>query len=227
MTNSGDSILLIRESISEAKELEAQKPTLKPFLEQKAEHLHHCIELPKDHPGDALYSFVLRYIEHVPEFIEALCSLSKEAGIYEQIRVFIELAEGYFLKPPEVVDTEDGMKALVDEAYLAHRLVEEVNDRVMISCGAPLTPMDMTISNIIIHELLGEEFANKLDFAVLYTTESLFNAPNCLNSRELKNYVQKRKQDGWKSDLNLWPCLAGDSAISLRMTHEHGDEQIH
>ena len=64
--------LHIRQAISDAKHIEAQTPHLRHFLESKVDKLHHCIELPEHEPAEALYGFVLRYIEHVPEFIDAL-----------------------------------------------------------------------------------------------------------------------------------------------------------
>ncbi len=83
--------------------------------------------------------------------------------------------------------------------------------------GIPLAPMDMTMSNIIIHELLGEEFANQLDLAVHYAIESYFNSEEFAEDPAFLRYVEMRRKDGWQDTLARWPCLAGDSAVSISL----------
>lgn len=220
-------ILHIRESIAVARKIESEKHTLEHYLSSKIPLLHRTISLPEDNPEHALLEFVTRYIEHVPDFIEALTALTKEAGIYDYAHSFLVIAEDYFIQPPELVGEHSGLHQLIDEAYLAHRLLEEVNDRVMMACGMPLAPMDMTLSNLIIHELLGDEFANQLDLAVHYSIEALFQTDNFFNEASFKNYIAKFKKAGWATTLKEWPCLAGDSAISLNMGEDYAGAAIH
>ena len=211
-------ILHIRESIALAREKETVSHSLQNFLKPKLTDLHRSIILPQDNAEEALLNFLIRYIEHVPDFLQALTELTKNAGIYQFAKGFLDIAEDYFDKPPELVgDHHTGLHALIDEAYLAHRLIEEVNDRVMMSSGIPLAPMDMTVSNIIVHDLLGEEFANQLDLAVHYSTEVLFEKMDLNSSPEFQTYVATHKAIGWEDELTRWPCLAGDSSISLTL----------
>jgi hypothetical protein len=212
-------ILQIRESIAVARGTETENHTLEYYLMDRLPNLHHSITLPEADPHQALLEFVTRYIEHVPDFIEALTELTREAGIYEYAKTFITIAEDYFLKPPELVNDRSGMQVLIDEAYLAHRLIEEINDRITLACGIPLAPLDTTLSNIIMHDILGEEFANQLDLAVHYAIEALFNTDSLLRDANFKTYVRKHKQNGWDEVLKRWPCLAEDSAISLNLNH--------
>lgn len=212
-------ILQIRESIAVARKTEAEKHALEYYLKDRLPSLHHSISLPEDNPNQALLDFVIRYIEHVPDFIEALTELTRDAGIYDYAKTFITIAEDYFLKPPELVNERSGMQLLIDEAYLAHRLIEEINDRITLACGIPLAPLDTTLSNIIVHDILGEEFANQLDLAVHYAIESLFNTDSLLRNERFRDYVRKHKQHGWSGVLQRWPCLAEDSAISLNLNH--------
>ena len=53
--------------------------------------------------------FVTRYIEHVPDFLQALTELTKNAGIYQFAQQFLTIAEEYFEKPPELVDQHKGL----------------------------------------------------------------------------------------------------------------------
>jgi len=152
-----------------------------------------------------------------------LTELMQKAGIYEQAQVFIEIAEDYFLKPPDVVREHAGLQALIDEAYLAHRLIEEINDQVMVDCGLPLAPIDMTVSNIVVHDLLGETFANELDLAVHYSVEALFQHLKLSDNPKFQAYVDQHKTNGWEDVLERWPCLINDASIELNLQNNSSD----
>ncbi len=208
-------LALIRQSISNALLQESQTGDLERYLNALTPKLHKAICLPQDNPTQSLLQFIVRYIENVPDFLEALETLLVQANIEQEGRVFLSIAEEFFLNPPEMVTREQGLKALIDEAYLAHRLIEEINDRLLMMCGCPLSPMDMTLSNIIVHDILGEEFANQLDLAVHYAIEALFDPASLHRHQSVADYLKTNKGAYWGDTLNRWPCLAGDSAISL------------
>ncbi|WP_460239444.1 hypothetical protein [Aurantivibrio plasticivorans] len=207
----------IRETIRHAKEQSDYTEGLRALIVKQLPKLHGAIQLPESNPEGALLDFVIRYIEHVPNFVDALRGLTKEAGIYDDYAsVFITLAEEFFTQPPEVLADHNGLDALMDEAYLAHRLIEEVNDRLIAHSGIPLVPMDMTRANLIVHELIGEPFANDLDFVVHYSTEIHMDKEKELsNNTNFRRYVDEHKKNGWSTELNRWPCLADDLDINL------------
>jgi hypothetical protein len=66
-----------------------------------------------------------------------------------------------------------GLEALLDEAFLVHRLLEEVNDYHIRSLGHPLLPLDMTEANIIVYHLLGEQLGSRLESLVQYASAEL------------------------------------------------------
>lgn len=221
------SILHIRSSIEEARKQEAKTHSLERYIDSKIESMHHSINMPSEGQAQALVLFVTQYIEHVPDFIEALRELSQSAGIKEYIDSFLCIAENFFVDPPTLIEGHDGMQALIDEAYLAHRLMEEINDRIMLTCGVPLAPMDMTLSNLIIHDLLGEEFANELDLAVHYSVESLFEKDNFLKNQKFRSYLALHKAEGWTDTIEEWPCLAGESSIELILNTKTDKPSLH
>ncbi|VUD64174.1 hypothetical protein TDB9533_03260 [Thalassocella blandensis] len=217
-------LLQIRESIALAREREADSQRLQNFIEAKLPQLHHAIHLPDEDAAQQLMGFVTSYIERVPDFIQAIQEHCEEAKLEKFSTIFINIIEDYFLSPPELTQKHEDLHALIDEAYLAHRLIEELNDRLMLLCGSPLIPMDMTLSNIIVHDLIGEEFANELDLAVHYSMEMVFNSGDFLTDiladQELFcKHVELQHRD-WAKIVEKWPCLAGDSSISLSLSHE-------
>jgi len=205
----------IRKTIQLAKQHEAQTGHLGDLLNREISTLHSAIRLPEDNAVETLLNFITRYVEHVPDFVEAISNVTNQANVFEYAETFLRIAKDFFLHPPEVVDGHLGMDALMDEAYLAHRLMEEINDRFIGYCGTPLAPMDMTRSNLIIHHLIGEPFANELDMAVQYSVELCMSKEKVFENKLFQRYLEEHRQHGWNKELEEWPCLADDLAISL------------
>ena len=59
------------------------------------------------------------------------------------------------------------------QAYLAHRLLEELNDALNAIYNCPVIPVDMTRSNLIVHHIIGEPFANQIDGAIQLLNDKL------------------------------------------------------
>lgn len=207
----------IRDTIRLAKLQEQQNGYLKKLMALHVRNnVHVAIQLPEEDPAASLVEFIIAYIENVPSFIDAVREITRQAKIQEYAEIYLRLAEDYFLKPPEIVSGHVGLEELMDEAYLAHRLMEEVNDRFMLRSSIPLVPMDMTMSNLIIHSLIGEPFANELDEAVQFTVERTMMKEHVYDSEEFRAYVEAHRDNQWDSELNNWPCLTDQLAINLQ-----------
>lgn len=206
-------IYRLRSLVQQVRKRDARNGGLTALLEPRAQQLHEAIKLPIP-ATDLLADFVVRYVEQVPDFIEAIADISMRAGIYSQVAPLLDIACNYFLSPPDLIRGQGQLELLLEEAYLAHRLLEEVNDRFIGFCGVPLAPMDMTRANIIAHELIGEPFANELDQAVLFSAELLLSQYS-FTGVNFQQYAHVRKNEGWSAELKRWPCLANDIAIAV------------
>jgi hypothetical protein len=209
----------IRQLIRQAQEQDCASGKLLEFVECRKNQLHAAIKLPEQQAAKGLADFVVRYIKHVPDFIDAIRSMAIEAGIDKDVEPLLKIASDYFMSPPSIVDPHSQLEALLDEAYLAHRLLEEVNDRFMAKSGIPLAPMDMTVANVIAHELIGEPFANELDQAVLFSAELLLNEHG-FEGANFADYINTHRDRGWSEELEKWPCLVDDLAISVEFETE-------
>lgn len=207
-------VATIRELIANAQARDQLDEKLDKFLNMKVCSLHTSIKLPEAEKVHRLSEFVTRYIDQVPEFLEAITEITQEAGIFEHLRPLLNIAGDYFLVPPDIVKTEMPYEALLEEAYLAHRLLEEVNDRFIGQCGIPLAPFDMTRANLLAHEVIGEPFANELDQAVLFSTEILLNNYS-FSDRGFQHFINLHRSRGWSQELQRWPCLTEDLSINL------------
>lgn len=167
--------LAIRATIDLALQRERATQQLQARVEQRLPELHRKLVLPQAQPVAALMAFIRDYIESVPGCLQLVTAVSKRLGFYEYAAPFLHLAEDYFLQPPSQLPQDGGLEALLDEAFLAHRLLEEVNDHHIKHLQRPLLPVDMTEANIIVHHLLGDDFATQLEQLVQFTAGQLLH----------------------------------------------------
>ncbi len=212
-------LLQVRRLIDDAKQQESSKNTLGNILRLAVPKLHDAIKLPTDEPEQALTQFIIQYIDHVPDFIEALADISVKAKIEDFTGTLLNLCLDFFLSPPDIVEEHSGLIALLDEAYLSHRVLEEVNDKMILTTGVPLIPMDMTNANLLVHGLIGEAFANQLDFAVYYSLEIISQRRQNIDDSNLKKYAEEHQLNGWENDMKRWPCLAENLDIAFSFTN--------
>lgn len=152
---------------------EARTGRLGRSLEQRLPQLRNKLVLPEKEPMAALLAFVTGYVESVPDCLLLVTAVSKHMGFYDYAAPLLDMAEDYFLHPPAYLPSDDGLEGLLDEAFLTHRLLEEVNDHHIRHLQRPLLPVDMTEANVIVHHLLGDALANELDKKVHDTATKL------------------------------------------------------
>jgi hypothetical protein len=207
-------IAAVREQIHQAHQHESRTGQLKSRLEQQVPHLHPSIQLPKQDAQGTLARFVSAYIDEVPELLEAAHNVALEAGIESQIKPVLKIAEAYFLQPPSVMAGHVGLDCLLDEAYLAHRLVEEVNDLYIRHFQQPLIPVDTTVANLIAHQLIGETFANQLDEVVHHSVDEMLDEDS-FAVESVEAYRDRLSSPETGAAWKRWPCLSRRLGVEL------------
>jgi len=207
--------LSIESLVESANAHESETNALLALLKSHLADLPSVISLPAEEPAIALREFVVEYINHVPTFISAVSFAAKDAGIEDYVQPFLEVATNYFLEPVNADLADEGLEALMQQAYLSHRLIEEVNDQYIVRAGIPLIPMDITKANIIVHHLIGETLANSLDEVVEETARQMTRQDNVYGSEEFKKYVETRKGPGWDQVWKQWSDMTNSLAIDL------------
>ncbi|MDO9625946.1 MAG: hypothetical protein Q7J46_18415 [Pseudomonas sp.] len=206
----------LRELIQRAHQHEASSQQLHKQLGAQLERLHPSIRLPDTDTLGVLTRFVSAYIEQVPDVLEAANEVAREAGIEAQIKPVLKIAEQFFLQPPALLNGHDGLDGLLDEAYLAHRLVEEVNDRYIAHLGQPLIPLDTTVANLIAHQLIGEPFANQLDEAVHHAVDGMLDEAS-FDQASVRAYRERLSDPQTAAAWERWPCLSGQLGVELQL----------
>lgn len=209
----------LRSLIQHAHQHEAASGLLRQQLEAQLERLHPAIQLPDVDALTVMARFVAAYIDQVPEMLEAAASVAEEAGIREQILPVLKVAETFFIQPPALLEGHQGLNALLDEAYLAHRLVEEVNDRYISHLGQVLIPLDTTMANLIAHQLIGEPFANQLDEAVHHAVDGLLNEA-IFQRASVQAYRERLANPQTVSAWKRWPCLSRELGVELQLNRQ-------
>ncbi len=199
----------VRDIIAGAVARELADGLLRQRFELELDNLCTCLVLPKKDPAGQLLQFVQRYIEHVPDFLDAIHKACENTDSWAYVAPFLNIAEDLFLMPPPQLAAEEGLQILMDEAYLAQRLFEEVNDRHLAYVGVALLPLDMTRANIIVHHLVGDGLANQLDLLVQNTVARLLDRELLLRrATSLANAAPRA------ADL---PCLSRNQQIDIRL----------
>ena len=165
----------IRETIDAAIASESESGLFRARLTGQLPRLKDKLVLPEEDPVQSVLDFASSYIDSVPAALTLVTALSKRLGFHEYAAPFLHMAEDFFLAPPEELQDEVGLEALLDEAFLAHRLMEEINDHHIRQLQRPLLPMDMTEANIIVHHLLGDPLATRLEQLVQLTARDLLH----------------------------------------------------
>ncbi|HEC52171.1 hypothetical protein LCGC14_0179760 [marine sediment metagenome] len=204
--------LALKRQVELAVNQEAAQQRLRGWLAERLPDLHPAIRI-EDDGVDTLFNFVTAYVEQVPDVLDAAAAVAEAAQMRDRLLPVLKVAEAFFLQPPDLPEEHQGLLALLDEAYLAHRLVEEVNDRYLAHGGEALIPMDTTRANLIVHQLLGDEFANQLDTAVDAAVSGLLPT-DAFSSDNFQTYISQQAQAG--SELwHQWPCMSEQLGIGI------------
>lgn len=201
----------IRQIIKVALDHERSNGELLQYFERRLPQLQRELALPVSGAAAALVAFVCQYVNQVPEFIESVSRRAAEYGAADSVTPFLHMAEDFFLAPPADLPDSHSLQGLLDEAFLAQRLIEEVNDRHIHSRRRPLLLVDMTRANIIVHHLIGDTLANRLNQLVEKCAEQLID--------DAQLFV--RREDGSDTSmLDVWqdlPCMSSATRINLRL----------
>lgn len=209
-------IIALRERISLAEQQETIESTLRAWLQGRVPTLHPAIAAVGDHDVEKLMRFVRGYIGQVPGVLEAALAVATKARIGPQLLPIMKVAETFFLQPPDLPSDHRGLLALLDEAYLAHRLLEEVNDLYLAHGGGQLVPLDTTRASLIVHHLLEDPFANELDALVQVTVDGLV-PDSVFEGSDFSEYKQRMSVEGRRSLWQQWPCMSQQLGMEIRL----------
>ncbi|WP_237059875.1 hypothetical protein [Microbulbifer sediminum] len=130
---------------------------------QQLPGLHRSVQLPEGDSALHLTCFAIRYVRSVPPWLHQLQHQLVAADIdFSPVQAMIDRC---LARMSGESGERPRLQALVPEAYLSHRVMEEINDRLQPLCGTPLLPMDPMLANLVIRGLLDEKDCESMDSA--------------------------------------------------------------
>jgi hypothetical protein len=160
---------LIPELFDDAHALEHSREQLHQWLAPQLPVLAQYLHLPERNALGALVGFLMAYIEAVPVILGLAAQAARDRGTRELVDPIIRHANRFF----EISDdtaARRGIHRLLESAFLALRLAEELNDHHRRLRQQPLLPLDLTEANLIVHHVLGDQRAGRLEDLVTTTT---------------------------------------------------------
>jgi hypothetical protein len=195
------------------------------YFNERAANLHHSISLREDDGTAALASFIKHYVELAPDFITSFEDFLCSAEIIGEIDQQVKTAREFLDVPLEIISIEERLEANMYQAYLAHRVLEELNDVLKINYNCPIIPIDMTRSNLIVHHIIGEPFANQIDSAIQLLNKKLISA--IARDASLERKISSYLATLGNNPVTRYPCLTESSSIRLLFTTQNSRLRRH
>ncbi len=187
-----------------ARQHEAATGELSEMLNNRIKSLRNKLRLPANNEVLALTSYIEHYIEHTPNMLNLLDNFPGESALTNLVSTIADCTRAFFPPAEDNNRENEGMFQLLCETYLAHRLLEELNDYVIGRAGTPLFPLDITLSNLLIHHLIGEPFSNQLDHSIEEISNIVFGPRRDLPLADSASTLARlTKQSSLK--METWP----------------------
>ena len=196
----------VLEIIDQARRQEARSGAFLRQMKEKAARLPGSVVVDGYQPATSLFQFAVEYIEMAPRLVEFVDACAREAGITELFQPFIDAATRYFTQPSVLLVRYDGLDGLLIRAYLCHRLMEEMHDNNRSTRASELIDLEATRANLLVHELIGEPFANELDDAITVTVLQIAGTPDYYNL-DLDPFVDQVNNQAWDWMRQYWENL--------------------
>jgi hypothetical protein len=192
--------------IDQARRQEARSGTFLRQLGEKAASLPGTITIEGYQPATCLFQFAVEYIEMAPRLIECVEACAREANKADLFAPFIDAATRYFTQPSVLLVRYDGLDGLLIRAYLCHRLMEEMYENNRSIRASDLVDIETTQANLLVHQLIGEPFANELDDAITLTVLQIAGTPDYYELN-LDPFVEHARNAAWDWMRHYWENL--------------------
>lgn len=197
---------VVLEIIDQARRQEARSGTF--FRQTKATYLRlpSSVVVNGPQPANCLFRFAVEYIEMAPRLIECVDACAAEAGCSSLFAPFTDAAIRYFTQPSAQLLRYEGLDGLLIRAYQCHRLMEDMHDNNRSIRASELFDLEAVRANLVVHEIIGEPFANELDEAITLTVMQIAGTPDFYDL-DLEPFIDQVNNRAWDWMRNYWENL--------------------
>lgn len=120
-----------------------------------------------------IYPFCFQYIQQIPGLCQSLLTTGRNLGLESLLSTYTEFSSRYLASACDEIQLENSRPGLaqflilLQGAYVFNRMLEELDDKTEIFIGVPINDLNMMDANLVVHEILGDNFANRLDKIVV------------------------------------------------------------
>lgn len=122
--------------------------------------------------ANAQAKFIRSYVQETPDLLEALEVAAERTGLAPQVLPVLNAAEGYFFDTSDELPNDQGLVGLLDDAYLARSLIDEVNQKIRQERGEPLLDIGLASANRSAGYILPNDVKARLDSRISETMDS-------------------------------------------------------
>lgn len=105
-------------------------------------------------------------IDVVPDLLMALATASQQAGIAHLVGPILQQSQQYFFETYDLIPDPYGILGLMDDAYLVHGYLAQLNQAYRMHTGLLLVPYDSAQIMGLLRAVLGPVVAQRLDETV-------------------------------------------------------------
>lgn len=196
----------VLEIIHQARRQEAHSGRFFRQMKDISRRLPASVVVEGHQPANCLFRFAVEYIEMAPRLIECVDACAIEANSKPLFQPFIDAAIRYFTQPSVLLLRYDGLDGLLIRAYQCHRLMEEMHENNRSIRASELFDLEATRANLVVHEMIGEPFANELNDATTITVAQIAGTPDFYNL-DLKPFIDQVNNQAWGWMRNYWENL--------------------
>ncbi|MFG1495769.1 hypothetical protein ABMA57_03970 [Saccharospirillum sp. HFRX-1] len=150
-----------------------------------------------------LSEFLTDYVRLLPVLlveVDQACQSLDIASVSQQLLIILD----QFFAAIEPSRFDYGLVGVLDKVYFGHRLVEELHDQLLMRHGQPLISWDTTLANLLVHTLIGDSYATRLD----------------MTAQEIVGYLpaaDSAATPGTNGHIH-WPCLVHEHGLRLLLS---------
>lgn len=195
----------IRQLVSETRHAELKEAVVRLYSQRLKTAAGSLIDVSSDDFDRKFNLFILQYANSLPKLIDSLSEHCRKVGWSNLIDQLESVVASYF--GPLDIKAELGLFGILDRLYFAHRLVEELHDHLMSRTGQPVLKWDMTTANLVVHQLLGDQFAARLDQITVEVSHKMVTSTNPGNP----------VNSGTDATSGHWPCFCQQAGLMLAL----------
>jgi len=166
--------------------------------------------------------FLLDYTLRTPDILFNIKEIAEGLGISQAVAGALDFATVFLddtlAKKLPITDIEDPpllLLTLLQACYLVNRIIEEIDDKIESFVGLPLGPLNLMYANIIVHEVIGDRFANRLDSNLTEVIKLSVITRGLLEANLSNAELEKKRANGLSLSGQNVTCLAKDHGLSL------------